>query len=145
MQQLALLAFVVKTTSLQDKIDTDLKQQQEEKLLLRTLVNLNKYISSLWSVEHIHRAIDVLGGNGAIESFSPLPRLFRDSIVCENWEGTHNTLRMQILRDIERYKVDTLLLAYIEKESKKLLIDNCLLYTSPSPRDRTRSRMPSSA
>ena len=26
-----------------------------------------------------------------------------------------------------------------------LLIDTCLLYTSPSPRDRTRSRMPSSA
>ena len=25
------------------------------------------------------------------------------------------------------------------------LIDTCLLYTSPSPRDRTRSRMPSSA
>ena len=25
------------------------------------------------------------------------------------------------------------------------LIDACLLYTSPSPRDRTRSRMPSSA
>ena len=27
----------------------------------------------------------------------------------------------------------------------KLLIMGCLLYTSPSPRDRTRSRMPSSA
>ena len=27
----------------------------------------------------------------------------------------------------------------------ELLIENCLLYTSPSPRDRTRSRMPSSA
>jgi len=26
-----------------------------------------------------------------------------------------------------------------------LLCDGCLLYTSPSPRDRTRSRMPSSA
>ena len=25
------------------------------------------------------------------------------------------------------------------------LFDDCLLYTSPSPRDRTRSRMPSSA
>jgi len=25
------------------------------------------------------------------------------------------------------------------------IIDACLLYTSPSPRDRTRSRMPSSA
>ena len=28
---------------------------------------------------------------------------------------------------------------------KELLINPCLLYTSPSPRDRTRSRMPSSA
>ena len=26
-----------------------------------------------------------------------------------------------------------------------MLVGNCLLYTSPSPRDRTRSRMPSSA
>ena len=28
---------------------------------------------------------------------------------------------------------------------KRRLISGCLLYTSPSPRDRTRSRMPSSA
>ena len=27
----------------------------------------------------------------------------------------------------------------------ELKVNNCLLYTSPSPRDRTRSRMPSSA
>ena len=35
-----------------------------------------------------------------------------------------------------------------ELESRKLkfpLLISCLLYTSPSPRDRTRSRMPSSA
>ena len=32
----------------------------------------------------------------------------------------------------------------LSKPAKKLKI-NCLLYTSPSPRDRTRSRMPSSA
>ena len=32
-------------------------------------------------------------------------------------------------------------------QSKKLYerLSSCLLYTSPSPRDRTRSRMPSSA
>ena len=30
-------------------------------------------------------------------------------------------------------------------QAAKLLLDGCLLYTSPSPRDRTRSRMPSSA
>ena len=28
---------------------------------------------------------------------------------------------------------------------RHMLVDGCLLYTSPSPRDRTRSRMPSSA
>ena len=32
----------------------------------------------------------------------------------------------------------------IYKKARKEAID-CLLYTSPSPRDRTRSRMPSSA
>ena len=31
------------------------------------------------------------------------------------------------------------------KNAKELKLSNCLLYTSPSPRDRTRSRMPSSA
>ena len=31
------------------------------------------------------------------------------------------------------------------QESGSVFIDTCLLYTSPSPRDRTRSRMPSSA
>ena len=30
-------------------------------------------------------------------------------------------------------------------EITKADVSNCLLYTSPSPRDRTRSRMPSSA
>ena len=29
--------------------------------------------------------------------------------------------------------------------SGRVLMNGCLLYTSPSPRDRTRSRMPSSA
>ena len=30
-------------------------------------------------------------------------------------------------------------------QNKAMLYEICLLYTSPSPRDRTRSRMPSSA
>ena len=29
--------------------------------------------------------------------------------------------------------------------ASEIYVKNCLLYTSPSPRDRTRSRMPSSA
>ena len=31
------------------------------------------------------------------------------------------------------------------EEVREALAEVCLLYTSPSPRDRTRSRMPSSA
>ena len=34
---------------------------------------------------------------------------------------------------------------WFEKAIKKHKYKGCLLYTSPSPRDRTRSRMPSSA
>ena len=30
-------------------------------------------------------------------------------------------------------------------ENQAMIVRSCLLYTSPSPRDRTRSRMPSSA
>ena len=35
--------------------------------------------------------------------------------------------------------------AYTAVDGDQLLVNTCLLYTSPSPRDRTRSRMPSSA
>src|SRR5665811_1725516 len=34
---------------------------------------------------------------------------------------------------------------FIHTPQKSLISHRCLLYTSPSPRDRTRSRMPSSA
>ena len=36
-------------------------------------------------------------------------------------------------------------LLIVDNERKTQLLVDCLLYTSPSPRDRTRSRMPSSA
>ena len=36
-------------------------------------------------------------------------------------------------------------LVYYGEELNSALVYFCLLYTSPSPRDRTRSRMPSSA
>lgn len=110
----ALLASIFATVDKQDQFDQDHSQEEESKLLLRLLANLNKYLSSLWSVEHIHHSLDILAGNGAIESFSVIPRLFRDSIVCENWEGTHNILRMQTLRDILRYQIDVLFLQYLE-------------------------------
>mgnify|MGYP002682077257 CR=1 FL=1 len=47
---------------------------------------------------------------------------------------------------LESYnKKDNLAGFLIRKEPKGHGTNSCLLYTSPSPRDRTRSRMPSSA
>lgn len=79
----------------------------------RLLVNINKYITSIRATESVHRAIEVLGGNGAIESFSILPRLYRDMVVFESWEGAHNVLCLQVLRDIARYNIHEPFYRYI--------------------------------
>ena len=50
-------------------------------------------------------------------------------------------------------RLETILTSYVteltlwnsDKSRTRGKVDACLLYTSPSPRDRTRSRMPSSA
>ncbi len=87
-----------------DKIETG-QASESEAQAYRLLVNVNKYLTSIRASEMIHRGIEVLGGNGAIESFSILPRLYRDAVVLESWEGTHNVLAVQVLRDIARYNI----------------------------------------
>jgi hypothetical protein len=71
----------------------------------RMAVNLNKYRSSISGGGVICRGIEILGGNGAMENFSVLPRLLRDSVIFETWEGAHNTLIAQSARDIRRLKL----------------------------------------
>ncbi|MGQ9495551.1 MAG: acyl-CoA dehydrogenase family protein [Thermoanaerobaculaceae bacterium] len=66
----------------------------------RLSVMLAKYWTSRWATEGVREAIELLGGNGTIEDFSPLPRLYRDAIVLESWEGSHNTLCAQVVRDV---------------------------------------------
>lgn len=96
-----------------DKIETG-QADENEMQLYRLLVNINKYITSICGTEMVHRAIEVLGGNGAIESFSILPRLYRDLVVLESWEGTHNVLCVQVLRDIQRYHIHLPLFAFVD-------------------------------
>lgn len=90
--------------ALLDRIETD-QASSDEQNVYRMLVNINKYITSIRGSEMVHRAIEVLGGNGAIETFSILPRLYRDMVVLESWEGTHNVLALQVLRDCTRYRL----------------------------------------
>lgn len=65
----------------------------------RFLINLAKYRSASTLTTSVHDAIMVLGANGIVEDFSILPRLLRDAMIIETWEGTHNTLCLQIARD----------------------------------------------
>jgi alkylation response protein AidB-like acyl-CoA dehydrogenase len=116
----AMISAIFKTAKLQDEYDIGNSSNKNEKLLLRLLVNIQKYLSALLSVRHIHSALDVLAGNGTIETFSPVPRLLRDAIVCENWEGTHNLLRAQVLKDILKYNIDDIYLKFMNEEIAKI-------------------------
>ena len=77
--------------------------------------------------------------------------LLHDSIWnLETPDGNFTDVVFSKLEDEQlRMSVLPKMFQSIESISSEILsfeqFDNCLLYTSPSPRDRTRSRMPSSA
>ena len=80
---------------------------------LRLGLNMNKYWTSIQTTAVLHKGIEVFGGNGTIEDFSPLPRLYRDAMVTESWEGTHAVLAAQSLRDVQRLKLHEAWLAWM--------------------------------
>jgi len=59
------------------------------------------------------------------------------------WQDRIDILQGQI--DRAKASGDTENLMGFPMDEQIKVWENCLLYTSPSPRDRTRSRMPSSA
>ncbi|HEX2433340.1 MAG TPA: acyl-CoA dehydrogenase family protein [Gaiellaceae bacterium] len=101
-EEAAAFASSTQLTELVGRID-DGSAAEEDVIWHRLLVNGNKFVTSLSATQVVRRAIETLGGNGTIEDFSPLPRLYRDAIVFESWEGTHNVLCAQVLRDLERF------------------------------------------
>ena len=100
-EEQAALASTLELTELVDRIDSGAADAADV-AWHRVLVNANKVVTSLAATHVVRRGIEVLGGNGTIEDFSPLPRLYRDAIVFESWEGTHNVLAAQVLRDLGR-------------------------------------------
>jgi alkylation response protein AidB-like acyl-CoA dehydrogenase len=99
--------------SLMDKAETS-KLDDATQTFLRMAVNANKMRTAMSSHEIALSGIEVLGGNGAIETFSVLPRLLRDNVVFENWEGTHNVLIMQVLKDSQRKGMHTATFAHLK-------------------------------
>ncbi len=77
---------------------------QRKRFNVRELVMLQKITASWDAVEQLHTAISLFGGHGVIEDFSALPRLYRDAVVNELWEGPRNVLLQQIHRDLQMAK-----------------------------------------
>ncbi|MGH3731925.1 MAG: acyl-CoA dehydrogenase family protein [Acidimicrobiales bacterium] len=115
----ASLSSTIALTELVAKIDEGIATNADRKFH-RFLVNANKYVTSISATAVVHQAIEILGGNGTIEDFSPLPRLYRDSIVFESWEGTHNVLCDQVRRDCARLGLMDVVVGWIQQELKQL-------------------------
>lgn len=111
----AALASTFALTELVGRIDEGMATESDAGVH-RFLVNANKYVTSIAASDVVHQGIEVLGGNGTIEDFSPLARLYRDAVVFESWEGTHNVLCAQVRRDCVRLKLLDVMNQWIEKE-----------------------------
>src|SRR5664280_2764750 len=66
----------------------------------------------------------------------------KEKIFYIQLSGNIFSRAIQLVTYIKKYRI-RVLFAYLTLDN--FLAGICLLYTSPSPRDRTRSRMPSSA
>ncbi len=113
-EEQAALASTLELTALVNAIDAG-TADGEDRAWHRILVNANKFVTSLAATSCVRRGIEALGGNGTIEDFSPLPRLYRDAIVFESWEGTHNILCDQVLRDLGRLDALDLVLERVRR------------------------------
>lgn len=69
---------------------------------LRELILLQKICTTNEGAIILREAISIFGGHGVMEEFSSLPRIFRDVVVNEQWEGPRNLLLTQIYRDLQR-------------------------------------------
>ena len=142
--------LVVSTNS----IDEQLKMIPEEISIQETSQLQGTYIwdfdSSEIKIEEFKKLIE----NEEIESFSPLIKkqhitrsipndeVFNDQWHLQNTGQTSGTPGedVNVTSVWNSYTGNGIIISVVDDG-----LDNCLLYTSPSPRDRTRSRMPSSA
>jgi alkylation response protein AidB-like acyl-CoA dehydrogenase len=111
----AALATTFRLLDLTDRVDTG-TGDGDLRAARRIGVMVNKYWTAIQATRTARDGIEILGGNGTIEDFSVLPRLYRDAIVIESWEGTHNTLCAQILRDFKVRRLDRPWLAQLASE-----------------------------
>ncbi|MBI5845421.1 MAG: acyl-CoA dehydrogenase family protein [Deltaproteobacteria bacterium] len=69
---------------------------------VRQLVMLQKITVAQDACDMSRLGISVFGGHGVMEDFSSFPRMFRDGLVNELWEGPRNVLLTQLFLDFQR-------------------------------------------
>jgi len=85
-----------------EKIDNI--EERKRRFRLRELIMLQKIVVADEAPAMIRKAISFFGGHGIMEDFLSLPRLHRDSMIMELWEGPRNVLLTQIHRDLSRVR-----------------------------------------
>ena len=85
--------------------------------------------------------------NNAVTDEFLLPAAYDVAIegISDSGRGQRELYYLGIIDILQKYNVRKHLETDLNILTRGLKHYNCLLYTSPSPRDRTRSRMPSSA
>jgi len=69
---------------------------------VRQLVMLQKITVAGDANDDSRLGISIFGGHGVMEDFSSFPRMLRDGLVNELWEGPRNVLLTQMHRDFQR-------------------------------------------
>ncbi len=103
------LELVFATIRLYDQVQYQADASDEQRQLLRILTPLAKYWTAIEAVRAANRMLEVVGGNGYIETF-PMARLYRDAQVLPVWEGTTNILVLDTFRAIGRGGIEPLML-----------------------------------
>lgn len=75
---------------------------KRERFNMRQLVMLQKIVTAADAIDMARLGISVFGGHGVMEDFSVFPRMLRDGLVNELWEGPRNVLLTQMHRDFQR-------------------------------------------
>lgn len=72
-------------------LDGGLKNEDEPDAL-GLLVKVLELVTSRAATEAGHDSIKIREGNGVVDDFSALPRLYHDAIVLESWEEARPVL-----------------------------------------------------
>ena len=128
-----------------DLEDISYEFYQKKKRLMRCATKFKNLAHGWFNSKGITQ-YELITSLGATEGANKLGTA--DLIV--DLSSTGETLRQNNLKVIDTILSSSACLFYSKKSIKKKGVKKilkllCLLYTSPSPRDRTRSRMPSSA